>query len=293
MTRYVEQKEFIFTSSDFNRIRTMLYQHCGINLNDNKKDMVYSRLGRRLRAMGLKSFQDYLTRVEQDQGDEWEAFINSLTTNLTAFFREPHHFPLLKEHVLSLRKRPIRLWCSASSTGEEPYTMAMTMVDAFGTYKPPVEIIATDIDTNVLSKAEAGIYPLERVEKLPKDILKRFFLKGIGGNTGYVQVRRELRDLISFRRLNLLDDRWPINGAFDAIFCRNVMIYFDKSTQYKILERFAPMLEAHGVLFAGHSESLHHASDIFRLRGKTVYELASASRQARMAMGSNHHEGQK
>jgi chemotaxis protein methyltransferase CheR len=271
----------------------MLYQHCGINLNDNKKDMVYSRLGRRLRAMGLKSFQDYLTRVEQDQGDEWEAFINSLTTNLTAFFREPHHFPLLKEHVLSLRKRPIRLWCSASSTGEEPYTMAMTMVDAFGTYKPPVEIIATDIDTNVLSKAEAGIYPLERVEKLPKDILKRFFLKGIGGNEGYVQVRRELRDLISFRRLNLLDDRWPINGAFDAIFCRNVMIYFDKSTQYKILERFAPMLEAHGVLFAGHSESLHHASDIFRLRGKTVYELASASRQARMAMGSNHHEGQK
>lgn len=277
MTRYVEQKEFIFTPSDFERVRTMLYRHCGINLNDNKKDMVYSRLGRRLRALGLKSFQDYLMRVEQDQGDEWEAFINSLTTNLTAFFREPHHFPLLRDHMLSLRKRPIRLWCSASSTGEEPYTMAMTMVDAFGTYTPPVEIIATDIDTNVLSKAEAGIYPFERVEKLPNDILKRFFLKGIGSNTGYVQVRKELRDLISFRRLNLLDERWPINGTFDAIFCRNVMIYFDKATQYKILKRFAPMLEAHGVLFAGHSESLYHASDIFKLRGKTVYELAAGS----------------
>lgn len=259
----------------------MLYQHSGIKLNDSKKDMVYSRLARRLRATGLKSFQDYLARVEQDQGDEWEAFINSLTTNLTAFFREPHHFPLLKEHVLNIHKRPLRLWCSASSTGEEPYTMAMTIVDALGSYKLPVEIIATDIDTNVLSKAEAGIYPLDRVEKLPLETLKRFFLKGSGNNAGYVQVRKELRDLISFRQLNLLDARWPINGKFDVIFCRNVMIYFDKDTQYKILERFAPMLETHGLLFAGHSESLHHASDFFRLRGKTVYELAPHVRHSR------------
>ena len=274
MNKEPEQKEFLFTPSDFERIRTMLYQHSGIKLSDSKKEMVYSRLSRRLRATGLKSFKGYLAQVEQDQGGEWEAFINSLTTNLTAFFREPHHFPLLKEHVLSLHKRPLRLWCSASSTGEEPYTMAMTMVDAFGSYKPPVEIIATDIDTNVLAKAQAGIYPLERVEKLPQETLKRFFLKGSGNNDGYVQVRKELRDLISFRPLNLLDDRWPISGIFDVIFCRNVMIYFDKDTQYKILKRFAPMLEAHGLLFAGHSESLHHADDFFRLRGKTVYELA-------------------
>jgi chemotaxis protein methyltransferase CheR len=274
MSRDPEKKEFLFTSSDFERIRTMLYRHSGIKLNDSKKDMVYSRVARRLRATGLKSFQDYLAQVEQDQGEEWEAFINSLTTNLTAFFREPHHFPILKEHVLSLRKRPLRLWCSAASTGEEPYTMAMTMVEAFGTYKPPVEIIATDIDTNVLSKAQAGVYTLDRVEKLPQETLKRFFLKGSGNNEGNVQVRKELRDLISFRQLNLLDDRWPINGPFDVIFCRNVMIYFDKDTQYKILGRFAPMLEAHGLLFAGHSESLHHAADFFKLRGKTVYELA-------------------
>ena len=274
MNNYPEQKEFLFKPSDFEKIRAMLYQHSGIKLNDSKTDMVYSRLARRLRATGLKSFDDYLMRLEQDKGDEKEAFINSLTTNLTAFFREPHHFSLLMEHVLSLRKSTLRLWCSASSTGEEAYTMAMTMVDAFGSYKPPVEIIATDIDTDVLSKAKAGIYSLERIEKLPQETLKRFFLRGTGKNTHHVKVRKELCDLISFRQLNLLDNHWPIDGQFDVIFCRNVMIYFDKDTQYKILKRFAPMLEPHGLLFAGHSESLHHASDLFKLRGQTVYELA-------------------
>ena len=282
MSRDPDQKEFLFTQAEFEHIRTLLYQHSGIKLNDSKKDMVYSRLGRRLRATGMKSFQEYLELVEQDEGNEWEAFINSLTTNLTAFFREPHHFPLLKEHVLSLRKKPLRLWCSAASTGEEPYTMAMTMIDAFGSYKPPVEIIATDIDTNVLTKARAGIYSLERVEKLPPETLKRFFLKGTGKNNGFVQVRKELRDLISFRTLNLLDEQWPINGTFDVIFCRNVMIYFDKDTQYKILKRFAPMLESHGLLFAGHSESLHHAADFFKLRGNTIYELAQSERNSRL-----------
>jgi len=281
MSRDPEQKEFLFTPSDFERIRSMLYKHSGIKLNDSKMDMVYSRLARRLRATGLKTFQDYLARVEKQHDEEWETFINSLTTNLTAFFREPHHFPLLKTHVLNLRKRPLRLWCSAASTGEEPYTMAMTMVEAFGNYKPPVEIIATDIDTNVLNKAKAGIYPMERVEKLPPDILKRFFLKGSGSNANQVKVRKELGDLISFRQLNLLDNQWPISGPFDAIFCRNVMIYFDKENQYKILNRFAPLLEPHGLLFAGHSESLHHAADFFKLRGQTVYELAPQARHSR------------
>jgi chemotaxis protein methyltransferase CheR len=290
MSREPEQKEFLFTPSDFERIRTMLYRHSGIKLNDSKKNMVYSRLGRRLRATGLTSFQDYLARVELDQGDEWEAFINSLTTNLTAFFREPHHFPVLKEHVLSLRKRPLRLWCSASSTGEEPYTMAMTMVDAFDSYKPPVKIVATDIDTNVLSKAQAGIYSLDRMEKLPQETLKRFFLKGSGNNAGYVQVRKELRDLISFHPLNLLDTRWPLSETFDAIFCRNVLIYFDKDTQLKILKRFAPMLDTHGLLFVGHSESLHHATDFFRLRGKTIYELAPRVRHSRTEAASSYQD---
>lgn len=288
MSSLSEQKEFLYTVEDFDKVRVLLYRHCGIKLNDSKKEMVYTRLGRRLRATGLKTFREYLLRVEQDQGEEWEAFINSLTTNLTAFYREPHHFPILKEYALSLHKRPLRLWCSAASTGEEPYTIAMTMVEAFGTFKPPVEIIATDIDTHVLSKAEAGIYPLDRVEKLPPESLKRFFLKGAGSNTGYAQVRKELRELVSFRRLNLLDEHWPIGGSFDAIFCRNVMIYFDKPTQYKILKRFAPKLEANGLLFAGHSESLHHAADIFRLRGKTVYELASQARHSKAGVRPNH-----
>ena len=276
MSKDPEQKEFLFTQTEFERIRTILSQHCGIKLNDSKKFMVYSRLGRRLRATGTTSFEEYLDLIEQDQGDEWEAFINSLTTNLTAFFREPHHFPILKDHVLNLPKKPLRLWCSAASTGEEPYTIAMTMIEAFDSYKPPVEIIATDIDTNVLAIARAGIYSWDRVEKLPTETLKRYFLKGSGKNAGYVQVRDELRNLISFQPLNLLDEQWPISGGFDAIFCRNVMIYFDKETQYKILKRFVPMLESHGLLFAGHSESFLHASDIFKLKGNTIFELVKS-----------------
>jgi chemotaxis protein methyltransferase CheR len=276
MSKDPNNKEFLFTQTEFERIRTLLYQHCGIKLNDSKKVMVYSRLGRRLRATGTTSFEEYLDLIEQDQGEEWEAFINSLTTNLTAFFREPHHFPILKEHVLNLPKKPLRLWCSAASTGEEPYTIAMTMIEAFDSYKPPVEIIATDIDTNVLAIARAGIYSWDRVEKLPTETLKRYFLKGSGKNAGFVQVRDELRDLISFQPLNLLDEQWPIKGGFDAIFCRNVMIYFDKETQYKILKRFKPMLESHGLLFAGHSESFLHAADIFKLIGNTIFELVQA-----------------
>lgn len=280
MSVEAEAREFVFTSSDFERVRTLLYQHSGIKLSDHKKDMVYSRLGRRLRSTGLRSFQEYLSLIERDKGDEWESFINSLTTNLTSFFREPHHFPLLAEHLQRQSRRPLRIWCSASSTGEEPYTLAMTAIDAFGSAKPPVEIIATDIDTNVLAKAQAGIYPIDRVAKLPDDLLKRFFLKGSGRWEGCVSVRNNLRDLIKFHQLNLLDSKWPLTGTFDVIFCRNVMIYFDKETQYKILARFEPLLEPEGLLFAGHSESLHHAADLFKLRGQTVYELANKNKKS-------------
>lgn len=266
-------REFVFTSKDFERVRQMIYAHAGISLNQSKQDMVYSRLARRLRATGINNFSDYLALLESNDETEWEAFVNSLTTNLTSFFREQHHFPLLAEHALKQR-HPISLWCSASSTGEEPYSMAMTLVDAFGSFKPPVSIIATDLDTNVLAQAEAGVYPLERVEKLSADMVKRFFLKGTGAQSGFVRVRPELRALITFRQVNLLDKEWPIRGPLDAIFCRNVMIYFDKATQLKILERFAPLLQPDGLLFAGHSESFHNAGHVFSLRGKSVYELA-------------------
>lgn len=152
--------------------------------------------------------------------------------------------------------------------------MAMAVIDALGSFSPPVTIIASDLDTNVLAKAEAGVYPMERVEKLPGDVLKRFFLKGTGVRAGMVRVRQELRAMIEFRQINLLSDDWQIPGSLDAIFCRNVMIYFDKETQLKILEKFAPLLRPDGLLFAGHSESFHNAAHLFRLRGKTVYELA-------------------
>ncbi|OFZ67627.1 MAG: chemotaxis protein CheR [Betaproteobacteria bacterium RBG_16_56_24] len=268
-------REFAFTEENFERVRKLIYEHAGISLKPAKQDMVYSRLARRLRVNGMDNFQDYLAFLENNNGAEWEAFVNALTTNLTSFFREPHHFPLLAEHVAGRNeKRPISLWCSAASTGEEPYSMAMAMVDAFGSFTPPVSIIASDLDTQVLAKAEAGIYPLERVEKLPEDKVKRFFLKGTGKQSGFVRVRPELRAMITFRQVNLLGSDWPIRGPLDAIFCRNVMIYFDKETQLRILERFVPLLQPEGLLFAGHSESFHNATHLFKLRGKTVYELA-------------------
>jgi len=275
-------REFDFNVKDFERVRQLIYDHAGISLNPSKQDMVYSRLARRLRATGIRSFKSYLDMLEKNDSDvEWEAFVNALTTNLTSFFREPHHFPLLAEHALKHKgKHPIALWCSASSTGEEPYSMAMTMVDAFGTFTPPVTIVATDLDTNVLAKAEAGVYPVERVEKLSQDKVKRFFLKGTGAHAGQVRVRPELRAMITFRQVNLLDNDWPIRGPLDAIFCRNVMIYFDKPTQLKILEKFAPLLQPDGLLFAGHSESFHNAGHLFTLRGKTVYELAKSGARA-------------
>jgi chemotaxis protein methyltransferase CheR len=270
-------REFLFTDRDFEQIRKLIYEHAGINLSPAKKDMVYSRLGRRLRATGLKNFNDYLQYLDTDKDSEWESFVNSLTTNLTSFFREAHHFPVLAAHVSETNHRPINIWCNAASTGEEPYTIAMTMMDAFDSLTPPVRIIATDIDTSALQKARNGIYSLEQAEKLPKDVLERFFLKGRNEKAGQVRVRKELQDLIEFSQLNLQDANWPIKGPFDAIFCRNVMIYFDKPTQHKVLQRFAPLMYKDALLFAGHSESLQGVTDIFRLRGKTVYSLSEKS----------------
>ena len=272
-------REFHFTDKDFESVCKLIYSHAGIALNASKKDMVYSRLARRLRATGLNTFREYLLLLESDDHAEWQAFTNALTTNLTSFFREQHHFPILAEHVRKYKGRhPINLWCSAASTGEEPYSMAMTMVDLFNSYTPPVQIIATDLDTNVLAKAEAGVYPMERLEKLPADTVKRFFLKGTGAQEGYARVRPELRDMITFRQINLLHDNWPLRPPFDAIFCRNVMIYFDKQTQLRILQKFVPLLRPEGLLFAGHSESFHHAAAHFKLMGHTVYQVTDKTR---------------
>ena len=270
-------KEFDFNARDFERVRGLIYKRAGISLADSKQEMVYSRLARRLRANGIASFASYLDALEAGRMPaEWESFTNALTTNLTSFFREAHHFPLLAEHALKARAKhggPLTIWCSASSTGEEPYSIAMTVCEAFDTLTPPVQIIATDIDTNVLATASAGVYPIERVDKLEQARLRRFFLKGKGAQEGLVRVRPELRQLITFRPLNLLADGWDVKGPFDAIFCRNVMIYFDKATQRKILSRFVPLMKPDSLLFAGHSENFLYVSDSLRLRGKTVYEL--------------------
>lgn len=266
-------KEFEFTPNDFERVRNLIYKKAGIALAASKQEMVYSRLARRLRATGINSFARYLDKLEGEQdSSEWEAFTNALTTNLTSFFREAHHFPLLAEHAGSV-KTPIDVWCAASSTGEEPYSIAITLCEVFGTLTPPAHVIATDIDTNVLNIAQNGVYSIDKLDKLSPERAKRFFLRGKGAQEGFVRVRPELREIVTFKQLNLLSGNWPISGAFDAIFCRNVMIYFDKPTQGKILGRFAPLMKADGLLFAGHSENFQYVSDAFKLRGKTVYEL--------------------
>ncbi len=274
-----EGREFHFTKQDFARVCKLIYDHAGISLSESKQELVYSRLSRRLRATGLTTFGDYLVVLESNNETEWEAFTNSLTTNLTSFFREPHHFPLLAEQVKALRgKHPIVLWCSAASTGEEPYSMAMTVLDALGSDASQVSIVATDLDTNVLATAREGVYPEERIAKLSPELVKRHFLRGTGAQQGMVRVRQELRDMITFRQLNLLNNNWSVRAPVDAIFCRNVMIYFDKTTQLSILKRFVPLLRKEGLLYAGHSESFHHAEDYFKLRGKTVYELSAKAR---------------
>jgi chemotaxis protein methyltransferase CheR len=266
-------KEFEFTPRDFDRVRALIHQRAGIALAESKQEMVYSRLARRLRATGIRSFQAYLDSLEsRHDSDEWEAFTNALTTNLTSFFREAHHFPLLADHVRG-RKEPITVWCSASSTGEEPYSIAMTLCEALGPLASQSHVIATDIDTNVLATAANGIYPIDRLERMEPERAKRFFLKGKGAQSGLVRVRPELRQMVTFKQLNLLSDDWPVSGPFDAIFCRNVMIYFDKPTQSKILSRFAPLMKPDALLFAGHSENFLYVSNAFKLRGKTVYEL--------------------
>lgn len=265
-------REFDFHERDFDRVKNLIYGHAGISLTAAKRDMVYSRLARRLRQLGLADFGVYLDIVESGDPAECEAFTNALTTNLTAFFREAHHFPIFAQHLLRAgAAQPQMVWCSAASTGEEPYSIAMTAVETFGSFNPPVRILASDVDTNVLATAQQGIYSDDRVEKLDPERLKRFFQRGKGGNAGKVRVCDELRKLVTFRQINLLEDGWPIRGPLDVIFCRNVMIYFDKPTQLRILERFAPLLRNDGLLFAGHSESFHNAAHLFRLRGKTVY----------------------
>jgi len=268
-------RQFDFRDADFSRVRKMIHARAGISLGTHKREMVYSRLARRLRALGGQDFGSYLDSLENEpDAAEWEDFINALTTNLTAFFRESHHFPILADFAKK-RGGPVSVWCCAASTGEEPYSIAITLTEALGPRAAGSTVLATDIDTSVLNRARTGVYPNERVAKMESERLRRFFLKGRGANEGHVRVRPEIAEMVRYETLNLLSPSWGITEKFDVIFCRNIMIYFDKPTQAKILERFVPLMKPGGLLFAGHSENFTYISRDFRLRGQTVYECAN------------------
>lgn len=274
-----DNREFDFADRDFRRVCELIHQRAGIALAPAKRDMVYGRLSRRLRALGMRSFQQYLDHLEKGGDDEWQAFTNALTTNLTAFFREPHHFDKLREELkaraaTATSAHPLLLWSCAASTGEEPYSIAITACEAFGTLKPPVRIVATDVDTQVLATAARGVYAIDRVAGLDPDMKRRYFQRGTGPNDGQCRVVPALRELIDYRPLNLLAPRFDIGGPFTALFCRNVMIYFDKPTQRDILGRLVRHLADDGMLYTGHSENYLHAADLIQPCGRTLYRRA-------------------
>ncbi len=268
------ESEFSFDRADFERVRQLIYRRAGISLHEGKRAMVYSRLSRRLRDLGEASFSSYLQSLEQATGPagerEWQEFVNCLTTNLTSFFREEHHFPVLAAELTRRKGRGLRIWCNAASTGEEPYSLAMTVIEALGP-KADVRILCSDIDTKVLATAERGVYAAD-ARGLDPQRLRQHFMRGTGANGGFIRVKPELRRLLEFRPFNLMDPRWLLGEPFDIVFCRNVMIYFDNPTQRRVLERMHGAIAPQGLLFAGHSENFSHFRDLFRLRGKTVYE---------------------
>ncbi len=272
-------REFELSAGDFRRVQAMIKARVGIDLGSNKQSLVYGRLARRLRALGLSDFADYLAMVEDPASDEAERFVNAITTNVTEFFRENHHFEFLARTVLpaiwsrvGAGAHRVRFWSAGCSTGEEPYSLAMILRE-----NPPpasnagswdIKILATDLDTDVLAHASAGIYPAERVEKMSAGRLKRFFTGSRAGG-GY-QAGAEIRSLITFKQLNLMDP-WPMQGPFDVIFCRNVVIYFDDTTKRALVQRYRQILGVGGHLFMGHSESMVASASGFEPCGRTVY----------------------
>jgi chemotaxis protein methyltransferase CheR len=274
--------EFTISKREFELFRDLVRAHTGIALSAYKRPLLQARLGRRLRALGLATFTEYHRHLTEDEsGQELVRFINAITTNKTDFFREAHHFDYLRKVWVPARRaaaaptgqRTIRIWSAACSTGEEPYSIAITLLDALGPGAAgwDVKILASDIDTDVLDRAAAGVYPLEQTAPVPPDILARHFLRGTGHHAGTVRVRPALRDLVAFRRINFLDDPWPIRTRFDVVFCRNALIYFDRGMQQRLLRRLAGSLKDDGLLILGHSESAHGLLDGVQHLGNTIY----------------------
>lgn len=268
----MQGREFVWTDADFDRVQTMIYKRAGISLHDGKHAMVYSRLSRRLRETGFQSFRDYLCWLESTDGPEWQEFVNALTTNLTSFFREQHHFYIFSDLLKSKAfDNPWRIWCSAASTGEEPYSIVMTALDALGP-RANFSLTASDIDSKVLAAAKQGVYRLDGLKGIDSEQMQRYFLRGKGGNEGMVMTKPELRKCIEFLIVNLIRDDWPFRDPFDVVFCRNVMIYFDAQTQRRVLERIYKVMKPGALLFVGHAENFSDSRDLFVLKGKTVYE---------------------
>lgn len=274
----MKQRELVFTEKHFARIRRFVTEQSGIVINESKMDMVYGRLSRRVRQAHAGDFDAFCALFEAGDADEQDYLINAITTNLTAFFREKHHFSYLAETLIpQLRKqhqsdRRLRIWSAGCSTGEEPYSIAMTVCEAIPDWREwDIKILATDLDGNVIETGRQGIYTQERLTGMPPEQVKRFFQKGSGQQQGLVRVRDSLRQLVHFKRLNLLT-AWPMRGPFDVIFCRNVVIYFDKETQRQLFARYADILAPQGHLFIGHSESLYKVSDRFNNLGQTIYQ---------------------
>ncbi len=282
------------TQKEFNLFRELIYKEAGISLGDGKQQLVASRLSKRLRACDLTTFTQYYDFLKKGDpnGEERLRMINSLTTNKTDFFRESHHFeylrrtvfPQLEKQARETGERKIRIWSAACSTGEEPYTLAMTVLDHFGPttfHGWDIRILASDVDTDVLAHAQKGLYEADRVADVPRDVLKRHFLKTSKDPEAPLRIRPELQEMITFRRINFIEPAWPIQTDFDIIFCRNVMIYFDEKTQDTLLTRFSEQLKPNGHLFIGHSESILRLDDLYQSLGNTVYQLSSKAGAAR------------
>ena len=268
------EREFKFSDSDFRFLADLVHQRAGIKLGDHKRDMVYGRLARRLRQMGIKTFAEYCELLKGEAGiDEMGNLINAVTTNLTSFFREGHHFEHLKDEVLTplIRggSKRIRLWSAAASAGMEPYSMAMVLRKSLEAARSiDGKILATDIDTQMLGRGRRGEYSIDEYEKIPAPY--RAYAE-VNEAARSMQMSEKLRELITFNQLNLLG-AWPMKGPFDAVFCRNVVIYFDKDTQRKLFDRIANLLVPGGWLYIGHSENLFNVCDRFKNCGRTIYQ---------------------
>ncbi|RDH85032.1 MAG: chemotaxis protein CheR [endosymbiont of Galathealinum brachiosum] len=271
-----ENKEFPFTDTDFRFIQDLVADRTGIVLSDIKRTMVYSRIARRIRQCGVSDFAEYCDLLKAGDESELVSFTNAITTNLTSFFREPHHFEYLAKTVLpelerTKKNKRIRIWSAGCSSGEEPYSIAMTVLDHFKNKSGwDIKILASDLDYEMVERASKGVYKEERVTGLDKKHLRNYVKKGKGKAEGMVKMDQSLIDMITFKQLNLLHE-WPFNGPFDFMFCRNVVIYFNKETQKELFDRYAELLPESAPLFIGHSESLFKVTDRFKSLGQTIY----------------------